>query len=1277
MERKPASEIPGPSPTPSTLPKTILPSGAINDFSGKSQDEVRLGNENRILKALHLKGIWLPIPLFLIAICSLLLWKMPGSYESPYLLLALNFVFAMLASLLTAYLAFRAFLINGKPSSMILGCGLLIWGVNTVVATIFLSIGPNELVTVHNLGVFLSAFCHLTAAFLRWRSEATVNAPGPWLAAGITGTVGLTGVVAIAAVAGWTPVFFIPGSGGTTLRQVVLWMSIGMIALTVWLMGKEYRRSPSAFLHWYASGLSLIAVGLFGVMMQPIPGSIIGWLGRAAQLLGGAYILVAAFAAIQASRVWGLPLELVLRDTQAKLKDHIERYELVLAGASAALWDWDVPNKRVVFSPQWKALHGFDENEAIEQEKTLRESIHPEDREHVLAALQEHFDGKTAAFSEEYRIECRDGAVKWIFDRGLAKRDATGQVIRMAGSEIEITERKLAEQALKKNERRLSLAISATADAVWEWNMVTGETYYSPRWYEMLGYADGEIQMDFDGWKRLCHPDDFQPTMDLIQSRLDSSDDLSYEAEFRMLAKDGSWVWILGRGRVVERNAAGGPVLLSGTNTDISERKNAETALRRLSQFPEENPNPVLRIAVDGTLLYMNAPARQMLSVMGWRDGRPLPDHLTAAVAQAREQIRFVESEITIPCGRTFSLFFSQPLNEDYINLYGMDITERKLAEEKLRLNEARFRTLVEASSEVLYRMSPDWRDMRQLKGRGFLADTERPNCNWLQEYIHPDDQPQVNAAIDEAIRTRSAFVFEHRVRQADGTLGWTFSRSVPLLDAKGDVVEWFGAASDITARKQAEAALRESEAKYRDLFENMTEEVHFWEVVRDERGQIKTWRLVDANPPTLKTWDRKKVEEIIGKTTDEIFGPGATEHYLPVVQKIMDEGVPHAFEDYFPHLDKYFRFTSVPLEDHFITTGADITAIKKAEEAMRQRAEEVERLLEAVPAAVWVAHDPQCLTIIGNHKANEFYEVKPGENVSATILPEARRFFTPGGRELPAEELPMQKAIASNQDVLDTELHVELPSGRRIAMLGSAVPLRDPQGNARGCIGAFMDITDRKKSEEAIKASLSEKEVLLKEIHHRVKNNMQVISSLVDLQADEVKDDAVRGIFQDVIHRVRSMALVHEKLYQSADLSRVDFGDYAQSLLQYLWRAQGVVNDGVQLDLELESILMPVNAAVPCGLILNELFSNALKHAFRGREGGRVTVRLGQDGAGRVRLDVCDDGVGLPAGLDWRSAPSLGLRLVQMLARQLNAALELESADGTTFTITFEVHQS
>ncbi len=225
-----------------------------------------------------------------------------------------------------------------------------------------------------------------------------------------------------------------------------------------------------------------------------------------------------------------------------------------------------------------------------------------------------------------------------------------------------------------------------------------------------------------------------------------------------------------------------------------------------------------------------------------------------------------------------------------------------------------------------------------------------------------------------------------------------------------------------------------------------------------------------------------------------------------------------------------------------------------------------------------------------------------------------------------------------------------------------------------------FQDITERKRAEKAksenearIRASLVEKEVLLKEVHHRVKNNMQVISSLVDLQAGEVADPAVRAIFQDVVFRVRSMAMVHEKLYQSDDLARIDFADYARSLLSYLWRAIGPSETGIRLDQALAPVRLPINQAVPCGLILNELFANALKHAFDGRREGRVSVSLEEDEKGRIHLTVADDGAGLPTDVDWRSASSLGLRLVQMLARQLHAEVAVDSGPGTRFTIAFQ----
>ena len=331
------------------------------------------------------------------------------------------------------------------------------------------------------------------------------------------------------------------------------------------------------------------------------------------------------------------------------------------------------------------------------------------------------------------------------------------------------------------------------------------------------------------------------------------------------------------------RDAAGRVVGASKVARDVSERKRIEAALReseeRFRAIVETTPECVKLVSADGTLLHMNTPGLEMV---GARSADEVIGKNVYDLIAAEDRDRFKVFNESICRGERGSLQFdivglegkrrqmethAAPLrnpDETVVHLaITSDISERKRAESLLRRSEERFRALVTASSDVIYRMNPDWSEMRELDGRGFIADTVKPKKDWLNEYIHPDDQPLVLRAIREAVRTRGVFELEHRVRRTDGTLGWTYSRAVPLVNVSGEIQEWFGAASDFTARKEAEENFRklaqtldaEVRARTRELEEqsNRVRELS-WRLLRsqDEERRHIARELHDSASQTL-----------------------------------------------------------------------------------------------------------------------------------------------------------------------------------------------------------------------------------------------------------------------------------------------------------------------------------------------------------------------------------------------------------------------------------------
>ncbi len=338
----------------------------------------------------------------------------------------------------------------------------------------------------------------------------------------------------------------------------------------------------------------------------------------------------------------------------------------------------------------------------------------------------------------------------------------------------------------------------------------------------------------------------------------------------------------------------------------------------------------------------------------------------------------------------------------------------------------------------------------------------------------------------------------------------------------------------------------------------------------------------------------------------------------------------------------------------------------------LERRLTELQTFLDVVPVAIAIAEDAQCKSVTINRLFAKILGVSHPDAWQTTSQTERPYRYLRDGKEIPEDELPLQQAVSRARDISDLELDVARQDGHTIHLFGYAAPLFDEHGKVRGSVGAFLDITERKQTEARVEATLREKEVLLREIHHRVKNNLQIISSLLNLQAGFIQDDQARKVYKESQDRVRSMALLHAILYQSRNLAAIDFAQYVRRLTLHLLHSYAAAARGIRVNIDVHPVQFGMETAIPCGLIINELVSNALQHAFPENRGGEIKIDLHPNADSTYTLRVGDDGVGLPATIDLQNPESLGLQLVSTLSGQLEGEMQMHRNGGTAFQITF-----
>ncbi|MGD1804683.1 PAS domain-containing protein [Dapis sp. BLCC M126] len=811
----------------------------------------------------------------------------------------------------------------------------------------------------------------------------------------------------------------------------------------------------------------------------------------------------------------------------------------------------------------------------------------------------------------EQRILCPDATLKHILISGKPIFNEEGKVIKLFGTVLDITERKQTKIALQESEDKFNQIAENIHSIFWIEDPQNNQIIYiSPSYEKIWGYSCDELYASPDSFLNTVHPEDRPKVAETLANSLETEE----EQEYRIILPDGEIRWILVRGFPI-KNQAGEVYKIARIAQDISEYKVVDTKL----QLIQERLQLALETSGDG--------------LWDWN----------------------------IPTGKCY--------------------------------------------------YSSRWLEML-----GYEENDLPRNFNTWEMLIHPEDKDWVMDALDLHLEDSSfIFAFDYRLRTKSGGWKWiaTYGKVV-VRDETGKPVRMICTHTDISARKAAEVTLQQ--------------QLELEKLV----SSIST-SFINLNPNEVDSSLQralKQVGELTGAdgsylflvSSDQTQVSNAYQWFATEIETKIDNLQNLPIGDLPWLMDKLYKFeivhipviSNLPLEAStekqilsaqsiqsllcipmvsgteligFIRfdgirqlckwTDSTINLLKiigeifvsaleyqEAELALRESEQRFRMMADSAPVLIWMSGNDSLFSYLNQTWLNftgDSLEEEIGDGWQQAIHPEDLENYLE----------TYQENFYTHQP-FTIEYRLRRADGEYRWVFDTGVPRFNLNNSFAGYIGSCIDISDRKQAETQIQNSLQEKEVLLKEIHHRVKNNLHIISNLLDLQSDYIEDEKVLELFADSQNRIQTMALIHEQLYQSKDLGQIDFTEYIHTLMDNLLCSYSNRENIIHPVINVEPISLNLETAIPCGLLINELVTNSLKYAFPNGENGEVGLELHQDEQEKIHLTIRDNGIGIPADFDWQNSSSLGLKLVRILSKQLKAEIEFDGSQGTVVNLKF-----